>query len=95
MRFAAVVAIAVLGMSGAALAQYGETPSNLPIDPAADSKVVCIHGDPPTGSRMGAKKICHTNAEWRTIHANAAQLMNTFQDRGDFAAQGAANAGGS
>jgi hypothetical protein len=83
MRVSNIFAAAVLGLAfcGPALAQSGEAPSALPIDASADSKVVCVLGDPPTGSRMGAKKICHTNAEWRTIHSNSQQLMNTFQDR--------------
>jgi hypothetical protein len=82
MKIANIVAVAALGLTicGAAMAQdTGGAPST--IVNGNDEKIVCIHADPPTGSRMGAKKICHTNAEWRTIHANGQQLMNTFQDR--------------
>ena len=82
MRISIIAAVAAMALSGAAMAQdQGGAPSLLPIDSGTDSKIVCIHADPPTGSRMGAKKICHTNAEWRTIHTNSQQLLNTFQDR--------------
>ena len=97
MKIANIVAIAALGLTicGAALAQdSGGAPST--IVNGNDEKMICIHSDPPTGSRMGAKKICHTNAEWKTIHANSQQLMNTLDDRANFGAQmtAAAGAGG-
>jgi hypothetical protein len=81
MRFSTLAAVAALAsFCGAASAQdTGGAPST--IVNGNDEKVICVHADAPTGSRMGARKICHTNAEWRTIHANSQQLINTFQDR--------------
>ncbi|HWX90598.1 MAG TPA: hypothetical protein VNY75_09850 [Rhizomicrobium sp.] len=59
-----------------------------------ENRILCIHQDAPTGSRLGAKKVCHTNAEWRTIHANAEQDMLRLQDRNDNGMIGAALAAG-
>lgn len=27
-------------------------------------RIVCKQGDPPTGTRLGARRICQTNREW-------------------------------
>jgi len=92
-----VVAVSgLLVVAGAAMAQ--------PVAPApaasdesvtvSENRIMCVHQDAPTGSRLGAKKICHTNAQWRTIHANAEQDMLHMQDRMDNSMEGAAlNAG--
>jgi hypothetical protein len=47
-----------------------------------DDVVVCKKMDPPTGSRMGAKKVCHTAAEWRAISDTARDVTNEIQRTG-------------
>ncbi len=87
-----VVAASMLVATGGAIAQ----PAAPGVESAtvSQTKVLCVHRDSPTGSRIGAKSICHTMAEWRTIHANADEDMRYLQDRHDNGIQGAANAAG-
>ena len=88
-----VIAVSgVLAVVGAAMAQ----PAAPDVESATvtENRILCVHQDAPTGSRIGAKKVCHTNGEWRTIHANAEQDMLRMQDRHDNGMQGAANAAG-
>jgi hypothetical protein len=51
--------------------------------------VSCIQSDPPTGSRLGAHKTCHTQQQWNTIRANSAQVLMDMQNRFDNAQEGA------
>ncbi len=82
MRVAVFAAMAVLGLAfGSAVRAQDDGAAPSTIVNGNDNKIVCIHTDAPTGSRMGAKKICHTNAEWRTIHANSQELVNALADR--------------
>jgi hypothetical protein len=53
----------------------------------AAQKVVCVRGDPPTGSRLGAHQECHTAADWAQIRASSTQLLNDMQLRQDNADQ--------
>ena len=54
----------------------------------------CVREDAPTGSRLGARKTCHTGAEWQTIRANAALDVQTLQERQAYLSQLQAQAGG-
>jgi hypothetical protein len=56
--------------------------------------VSCIQSDPPTGSRLGAHKTCHTQAQWNSIRANSAQDLMDMQTRHDNDMEGAALAQG-
>ena len=51
--------------------------------------VSCVQSDPPTGSRLGAHKTCHTQADWNTIRANSAQTLMDMQTRFSNAQEGA------
>lgn len=44
-------------------------------------KISCIASDPPTGSRLGAHKTCHTQAQWNNIHANSAAVLADMGNR--------------
>lgn len=94
-----------MSMAGAALlafvpAALAQTTADVPapVEHATvtgqSDNVVCVHSEPPTGSRFGAKKVCHTTAEWRNIHANAQDSMHYLQDRQDNMVEGAALAAG-
>jgi hypothetical protein len=86
-----IAASVLLAVAGGAIAQPAASDESVTV---SENRIMCVHQDAPTGSRMGAKKICHTNAEWRTIHANAEQDMHYLQDRIDNGMEGAAlNAG--
>jgi hypothetical protein len=56
-----------------------------PPNPA--DKIVCMLGDPPTGSRLGARQVCHTAGEWSDIRANGTLLLDDMQRRRDNAMQ--------
>ena len=45
----------------------------------ADQTVVCKRED-TTGSRLGAKTICHTRAEWAAMSADARQSVDRIQN---------------
>lgn len=91
----------VMPLAGAALLAsvslaLAQTPSP-PVEGATvtgEGEVICQHNDAPTGSHFGAKKVCHTAAEWRTIHANAQDSMRYMQDRHDNMVEGRALAAG-
>lgn len=88
---------ALLALVPAALAQTAATAPAAPVEHATvtgESDMVCVHNDAPTGSHFGAKKICHTAAQWRTIRANAQASMQYMQDRHDNMVEGAALAAG-
>lgn len=87
-----LAATGMLAVAGSAGAQ----PAAPDVESATvtENRILCVHQDAPTGSRIGAKKICHTNADWKNIHANAEQDMRYLQDRYDNMQEGAAlNAG--
>jgi hypothetical protein len=56
------------------------------------SKILCVYRDAPTGSRIGAKNVCHTMREWRAIHANSDVAMRHLEELRDGSIQGVANA---
>lgn len=89
-----VVAASMLAAAGSVIAQPAAPAPGVESATVSESKVLCVHRDAPTGSRIGAKSICHTMSEWRTIHANAEQDMRYLEDRRDNGIQGAANAAG-
>ena len=51
--------------------------------PAAndDATIRCKRVPPPVGSRLGAKKVCKTNAAWRLERESAASTARENQDR--------------
>lgn len=65
-------------------------PATTPTDNAAqaqtqaqegDDKIVCKKEPPPVGSRMGARKVCRTVAEWRRIASLARETTGEIQSR--------------
>jgi len=89
-----VVAASMLVAAGGAIGQPAAPAPGVESTTVSQTKVLCVHRDAPTGSRIGSKSICHTMAEWRTIHANADLDMRTLEERRDMGIQGAANAAG-
>src|ERR1700722_13729001 len=97
MRNAILTALVLLSSTSLALAQdaasgapsAGHETKEVDAPKVQPAPMLCVHTDPPTGSRLGAQKTCHTEAEWRTIHANSNEVMQEFQDRHDNNVEGA------
>jgi hypothetical protein len=47
-----------------------------------EDKVVCKKTDPPLGSRMGAKKVCKKESEWRREREAAQETADKIQTPG-------------
>ncbi len=80
--------------AGVALAQDAPAPpvEKKTVTSVKADPISCVHSDAPTGSRMGATKVCHTRSEWQTIHANAQYDMQRLSDHADIGGQLAAQA---
>ena len=84
MRFSHIAPVmALVALCGAAAAQEAAPVENKTVieNKNPTQKISCVHQDAPTGSRMGGKKVCHTEAEWATIRANSQDTFTTLQDR--------------
>jgi hypothetical protein len=48
---------------------------------AADDRneVVCKRMDPPTGTRLGSRQICKTNAQWDAMHQEVRHDVGNYQ----------------
>ena len=44
-------------------------------------EIICKEGTPVTGSRLGARKICHTRRQWDEISQNSRDITKDAQDR--------------
>lgn len=44
-------------------------------------EVICKTYPPPVGSLLGARRICHTESEWRTITKDSQDAVNDLQTR--------------
>jgi hypothetical protein len=99
MRIAVLAAFTLAALLAAApLVQAQEAPSSIaptghetkevdaPKLPAT-GPMLCVHTDPPTGSRLGARTSCHTETEWRMIHDNSMQTLMEMQDRDGYQAE--------
>ncbi len=51
-------------------------------DPALGSEMVCKTFAPPTGTRLGARHICRTQAEWDNVQTQAREQVQQIQDTG-------------
>jgi hypothetical protein len=73
---ATLLAASAIGFSAIA-ADAPQTPSakSSTAKPEDLDKVIC-RGEPDTGTRLPAKKTCHTKREWNTISENARQQMD-------------------
>ena len=45
------------------------------------NRISCVVSDPPTGSRLGAHRTCHSQAEWERIRADSAMTMQDLTNR--------------
>lgn len=75
--------------AGAADSDYPATLTVMP-NPSSDAAksdpdhIVCVLGDAPTGSRIGASRVCRTEAEWRILRREERRELTNLQiQRGD------------
>jgi hypothetical protein len=45
------------------------------------NRISCVVSEPTTGSRLGAHRTCHTQAEWDRIRADSAMTMQDLTNR--------------
>jgi hypothetical protein len=45
------------------------------------NRISCVTSEPTTGSRLGAHRTCHTQAEWDRIRADSAMTMQDLTNR--------------
>ena len=45
------------------------------------NRITCVMSEPTTGSRLGAHRTCHTQAEWDRIRADSAMTMQDMANR--------------
>jgi hypothetical protein len=45
------------------------------------NRISCVASEPTTGSRLGAHRTCHTQAEWDRIRADSALTMQDLTNR--------------
>jgi hypothetical protein len=64
-----------------AVADNAANPDGKPANPDAD-KMVCRSMDPPTGSRLGSRRECHTQAEWDERSREDQAKTNQIQEHG-------------
>jgi hypothetical protein len=50
--------------------------------PVSDDKMVCRTMDPATGSRLGARRECHTQAQWDAMQRQNQQEIERAQSNG-------------
>lgn len=48
-------------------------------DDTGDTKLVCRRVEPPTGSRLGSRKVCATVKEWRDMRDQAQDELDKTQ----------------
>ncbi len=83
----AVPAADAQAATGASPAQQTAQANPAPVSavPSSDSnsnQIVCRMGTPPTGSRLGATRECHTQREWDQRTAEAQKILQQTQSTG-------------
>ena len=71
--------LALYALAAAVAAQTPVMPQ--PIAADTDQKVHCQREE-VTGSLIGYRKVCHTNAEWRRLHEAAQDSAEKMLDQG-------------
>jgi len=84
----ALLLISTAGLVLGSAAAYAEEPTAAPADaaqatPSSDlDKMVCKSMDPPTGSRLGSRRECHTQREWDDRTRRAREQTEQQQSNG-------------
>src|ERR1700754_4456282 len=84
----ALLLVSTAGLVLGSAAAYADEPTAAPTDAAqatnsADlDKMVCKSMDPPTGSRLGSRRECHTQREWDDRMRRAREQTEQQQNSG-------------
>jgi len=76
------VALTALSPASFALAQQSASPPDAATAPASNTdldRVVCHAGAAPTGSRLGARRECHTQRQWDAMRQVEQQSLSQQQ----------------
>lgn len=78
-----VAIVGLLGSSAVVLAQTAapaQQPAAMAAAPAADpNQIICKTMDPPTGTRLGPRRICQTQRQWDDEAQQARQQLMQMQ----------------
>jgi hypothetical protein len=78
-----IVLVSAFALLVPAVAAWAEestpTPAAAPAQTSDPDRVVCQNGPPPTGSRIGGGRICHTQREWDRMHEEQRHIIETHQ----------------
>jgi hypothetical protein len=79
--------VSVLMISGIGFAQQGQPATSPPPTDRAQSAALsdptlCWMIGPPTGSRLGSRKICHKQSEWQQLDGDTRDSINKLQMAG-------------
>ncbi len=82
-----LAAAAAFGLSLAGAMADGTAPAPTSVDTASTStgdpnKIVCKSSDAPTGSRIGAHRVCQTQAAWEALGGQNKMDLPHEQPRG-------------
>ena len=78
MRKLIIVALCIGGLGAAANAQESVQQEDLT---NANNEVICQRIPPPTGSRIGPRRICKTQNEWDRINRESRLVVEEAQSR--------------
>ncbi|MBC7987625.1 MAG: hypothetical protein H7X93_13310 [Sphingomonadaceae bacterium] len=82
--------VAIIGFSalGAALVAAGPAAAQNDASQAANdgTEVVCRRNDAPTGTRLGRRNVCKTQAEWDAIQSANREAVERQQDASHWSA---------
>jgi hypothetical protein len=93
----AVMPLAAMGENGqsapAAATPVGTTPApaGTSVDQASDlDTVICKNLPPPTGTRLGARRICDTKRRWLAVQQSSQDDLTKLRTRGNQSVPGVA-----
>jgi hypothetical protein len=73
--------MAAVLVSTSAAGQVTSIQSNIPIQRGHDPNRVVCEVDQTTGTRLGARKVCKTVAEWQQMRAEHRETVEDFERR--------------
>ncbi len=80
MRVASAILI-VVGVVSPVLPVFAQDAPDIVVEGQRPEKKVCKSIEPPTGTRMRARKICQTKAEWRLAEQTAQRNVDRDNQR--------------
>ncbi len=83
MRNSTALAIALASLLGSSVVALADPVAPMAPAPADDpNQIVCKTEAPMTGTRLGARRECHTKSQWADMQRQAQQQLNLDQALG-------------